>query len=397
MPAAVESSHAAVRLTTNDCRVVGVVEAGEILVRAREPFEVSKALERVLAAVELRFTQTLGNGGLLSKPAVVCAVSLMHELSRSRTSWPSTKHLQALPLLWGDSELERLQGTHASQLINSLRAEASLVYDMVVLPSIPATHVDSFTAADVASMAETFFSAMALQRSRCLPFDEATLNPFGEHLHGLPNGGAECNVELEHAPSPAGVEHSSNGTRAFRIARATRTIEAGEKLVFGLGPMSSAEYFSRYGAVPTSPDASHSTAELSNPLDRIAVQLSPRILSLAGGGRSSGREVSRTGPSADLSSPSVLLRQRVLSMVGFQADSSEVGSFEFCASELEVYLTRFKGPPALGQLRSLLVLLAIATDEQVGLCFRSEWALECGWPSGDGCIGVRFLCGRCDV
>ena len=251
--------------------VSGGPPAADVLISAGE------ALDGVLAAVELRFEQTLGEGGQISKPTVVRAVSLMHELASPVTTgefWSSATQVDSLPLLWDDAKIERLQGTHAGELIESLRAEALLICDVVVVPSIPVAQAGHFTAVD-STLGKSFMRAVALLRSRCLPSDEVSV-----------------------------------------------------------GPMSSAQHFCRFGALaPGAPVE----GEVSNPLDRVAVRLSPRILRRAGGEEHEEANGDEGDVGDQISSPSVELRKRVLAVVGFQGDVAEIGAFELTAAELDGY------------------------------------------------------------
>ena len=331
------SVHPALRLTTSTCRTERAVSAGEVVLRAPAVgggppaadvlLSAGETLKTVLAAVELRFEQTLGNGGLISKPVVVRAVSLMYELANpepAADAWPSAAQLRSLPLLWDDAELEQLQGTHAGELIESLRAEVSLICDVVVVPSIAVAQTDFFTAAE-ATLDESFIRAVALLRSRCLPSNEASISPILHLVHTVPTDTIEANVRLEHAALQTGGD----------AIVTTRALMPDEQLTLYVGPMSSAQYFCRFGCLPR---RAPTEGDLRNPLDRISVRLSPRILRLA------GSEEGEEGDMGDISqadvgptSPSVELRQRVLSVVGFQGDVADIGAFELSAAELDVY------------------------------------------------------------
>ena len=75
-------------------------------------------------------------------------------------------------------------------------------------------------------------------------------------------------------------------------------------------------------------------AELLNPLDRVSLRLSPRLLRRAGG--ADGVGVSLVGDCT--SEESIRLRRRVLATAGFVGDLSEVARFELSAEELDGYV-----------------------------------------------------------
>ena len=159
--------------------------------------------------------------------------------------------------------------------------------------------------------------AVALLRSRSLPPDDGPPSAplpalrLGALPEGVPGSGGGANVRIDVA---AGRVH----------VIATRDLGSDEPLLLGVGPLSSAQHFCRYGALPYG--VSGPEGPLCNPHDRAAVRLSPRILRMAGGGGDGGTgdgnggdagggDAGDGGGGGVAASGSVELRRRVLAQV----------------------------------------------------------------------------------